>query len=318
MGGRYAQRIAAGAFGAETALAGVADLDEARARAAAVAAGGAPHVASIEALIAETRPDALYIATPDAAHRAPAVAAAEAGVPFLLEKPLATTNEDAAAIAEAVTRAGVVAEVNFSNRWNPPFAAAKAAVARGELGDFVTLSARLNNSIGSPAERLGWSGQTTSAWFLASHCLDLAYWMHGRRAVSVYATGTRGVLAARGIDTWDAIHSLVRYEGGTDGAFEAVWVLPDGMPSPVEFGMRYVGTAGATTVDTHEQNIRQHSQEATTFPGTLDWAPQRFAAFLAAVRGEVTPAVPIADGVENTRILVALHRSLASGAVESV
>lgn len=318
MGRRYAGRIAAGEFGTDAVLAGVADLDEPRARAAAGAAGGVPHFASVAALIAEARPQALYIATPDGAHRDPALAAAAAGLPFLVEKPLATTSEDADAIAAAVERAGVVAEVNFSNRWNPPFLAAKQAIARGDLGDFVTLSARLNNSIGSPAERLHWSGQTSSAWFLASHCLDLAYWLHGHRAVSVYASGVRGVLAARGIDTWDAIHALVRYEDGTDGAFESVWVLPDGMPSPVDFGMRYVGTAGATTIDTHEQNIRMHSAEATTFPGTLNWAPQRFAAFLAAVRGEAAPGVPIADGVENTRILVALHRSLASGAVEAV
>jgi predicted dehydrogenase len=318
MGGRYALRIAAGEFGSDATIAGVADLDGQRAGQVALHAGGVPSFTSIDALIAAERPDALYIATPDGAHRVPAVAAAEAGIPFLVEKPLATTIADADAIAEAVARAGVVAEVNFSNRWNPPFVAAKQAIERGELGAFVTLSARLNNSIGSPTSRLRWAGETTSAWFLASHCLDLAYWLHGRHAVSVYATGAKRVLAERGIDSYDGIHALVRYEDGTDGAFEAVWILPDGTPSPVEFGMRYVGTHGATTIDTHEQHIRLHSATTTTFPGTLNWAPQRFAAFLAAVRGDRAPGVPMADGVENTRILVALHRSLASGAVEPV
>jgi hypothetical protein len=116
MGARYAERIRSGEFGRGLELAGVADLDEARAR---TAAGDAPAFGSVEALL-EARPDALYIATPDGAHRGPAVAAAEAGVPFLLEKPLATTLADAQAIAGAVARAGIVAEVNFSNRWNPP------------------------------------------------------------------------------------------------------------------------------------------------------------------------------------------------------
>ena len=44
----------------------------------------------------------------------------------------------------------------------------------------------------------------------------------------------------------------------------------------------------------------------------------RFADFTAAVRGEREPSVPIAEAIETTRILAALHRSLESGAVEAV
>ncbi len=298
-------------------LAGVTDLDAARAEEVA-SANRATASASIEALVLAERPDALYIATPDDAHRGPCLEAARLGVPFLIEKPLATTTEEAEAIVEAVTAAGVPAEVNFSNRWNPPFIEAKRQADAGDLGQFVTLFTRLNNAIGSPTERLGWAARTTSAWFLLSHCLDLSYWLHGLRAVSVYASGVRGLLDARGIDTYDSIHAIARYEDGTDGSYESVWVLPDGMPAPVEFTFRYVGSRGAATVDTHEQALRVASAERTAFPGTLNWTPQRFASFAATVRGEQPPQVPLADGVENTRILVALHRSLATGAVEAV
>ena len=317
MGGRYASRIASGEFGADLELVGVADLDLARAEAVAQPIG-APAFDSAEQLFESVRPDAVYIATPDAHHRNPALAAAAARIPFLLEKPLATTVADARSIADAAHAARIVAEVNFSNRWSPPFVAAKQAIERGELGDFVTLFARLNNSIGSPTERLAWASSTTSAWFLLSHCLDLAYWLHGRRAVSVYASGTRGVLEARGIDTYDSIHAIVRYEDGTDGSYESVWVLPDGMPAPVEFTFRYVGSQGAVTVDTHQQNVAIATDSRLDYPATLNWAPRRFADFTAAVRGEREPAVPVIDAVENTRILVALHRSLESGAVEPV
>lgn len=317
MGARYAQRIAAGEFGPDLQLAGIADLDLDRATAVAAPLATEAYPTA-EALLTAASPDAVYIATPDGHHRAPALAAAEAAVPFLLEKPLATTIEDAQAITAAVETAGIVAELNFSNRWSPPFVAAKQAIDRGELGDFVTLFTRLNNSIGSPTERLGWAGSTTSGWFLLSHCLDLAYWLHGRRAVSVYASGTRGVLEARGIPTYDSIHAIVRYEDGTDGSYESVWVLPDGMPAPVEFTFRYVGSDGAATIDTHQQNIALATPARLDYPGTLNWAPQRMADFTAAVRGERAPAVPIADGLETTRILVALHRSLESGVVELV
>lgn len=317
MGGRYAERIVAGEFGVDLQLAGIADLDEARATAVAAPLNTEAYPTT-EALLEAATPDALYIATPDGAHLAPALAAAEAGVPFLLEKPLATSVEDAEAIAAAVESAGIVAEVNYSNRWNPPFVAAKQAIDRGELGDFVTLSTRLNNSIGSPTERLGWAGNTTSGWFLLSHTIDLAHWLHGRRAVSVYASGTRGILEARDIPTYDSIHAIVRYDDGSDGHFESVWVLPDGMPAPVEFTFRYVGSQGAATIDTHDQNIAIATSARLDYPGTLNWAPQRIADFVAAVRGEREPAVPIREAIEATRILVALHRSLESGAVEAV
>lgn len=317
MGGRYAQRIASGEFGADLQLAGIADLDEQRATEVATPLAVAAYPGA-EALIESAHPEAIYIATPDGAHLAPTLAVASAGIPFLLEKPLATTIQDAEAIAAAVEAAGVVAEVNYSNRWNPPFVAAKAAIDRGDLGDFVTLATRLNNVISSPRNNLSWAKETTSAWFLISHCLDLAYWMHGQRAVSVYASGTRGVLESHGIGTYDSIRAIVRYENGADGSYESVWVLPEGMPSTVEFNMRYVGSTGAATIDTHQQNVSIATNSRFDYPGTLNWAPQRFADFLAAVRGERAPAVPVTAALETTRILVALHRSLETGAVEVI
>jgi predicted dehydrogenase len=316
MGDRAAARLAAGEL-RDFVFGGVTDLDAARSGEVAGTGGGRSYP-SITALVEAERPDALYIATPDDAHREPCLEAARLGVPFLVEKPLATTVEDAETIAEAAAAAGVAAEVNFSNRWNPPFVEAKRRAEAGELGDFVTLFARLNNAIGSPTERLAWASRTTSAWFLLSHCLDLAYWLHGRSAATVYASGVRGLLESRGIDTYDSIHAIVRYDGGGDGSFESVWVLPDGMPAPVEFTFRFVGSEGAATMDTHEQALRIASPERTAFPGTLNWTPQRFASFAATVRGHQPALVPLADGVENTRTLVALHRSLDSGAVEAV
>lgn len=54
--------------------------------------------------------DGLVIASPDPSHRAQALAASEAGLPVLIEKPLAGNATDALAIARAVTdkRSGVL------------------------------------------------------------------------------------------------------------------------------------------------------------------------------------------------------------------
>lgn len=52
-----------------------------------------------------------------------------------MEKPLATTVEDAEAILAAVNKAGVKLMVDFHNRVSPPFVTAKQSVINGELGD---------------------------------------------------------------------------------------------------------------------------------------------------------------------------------------
>ena len=315
MGNGYARMLAAGRVpGAE--LAGVVDIDGARALELANATRSAAF-GDIGTAAAETRADAAYVATPDAHHRAPVEALAAAGIPMLVEKPLATTIEDGEAMRRAVEAAGVYAEVNYSNRWNPPFVEAMRAVDSGELGEIRSFNVRLTNPVSSPRERLTWSRNTTPAWFLMSHCLDLAAWLGRKRAASVYASGGRGELAGAGIETYDWIHAIIRYADGADGVFESCWILPDSWPGGVEFDFRAIGTKGALTIDTTYQNIAVTS-DRHKFPGTIQWAPQRFQAFLRAMEGQGRTRVSFEEGLEVTRTLVAIHRSLESGQLETV
>lgn len=315
MGGAYARMLAGGRVPGAT-LAGVVDVDGARALQLG-GATGAPAFGDIANALADTKPDAAYVATPDALHRKPVQQLAEAGVAILVEKPLATTTEDALAMVDAVRTAGVYAEVNYSNRWNPPFVEASRTVDSGELGDILSFNVRLNNPIGSPRTRLNWSGGTTPAWFLMSHCLDLALWLGKDRAAKVYASGGHGELTGHGIDTPDWVHATVKYEHGGDGVFESLWILPDSWPGGAEFNFRAVGTKGALDVDTGFQNISVVT-DRQRYPGTLNWAPQRLAAFVRSMDGQGRTRVTFDEGLEVTKILVAIHKSLESGNVEPV
>lgn len=315
MGGGYARMLAGGRVPGAT-LAGVVDIDGARALELG-GATGAPAFGDIASAIADTKPDAAYVATPDALHRKPVQQLAEAGIAILVEKPLATTTEDAMAMVDAVRLAGVHAEVNYSNRWNPPFVEASRTVDSGELGDILSFNVRLNNPIGSPRTRLSWSGGTTPAWFLMSHCLDLALWLGKERAVKVYASGGHGELTGHGIDTPDWIHATVTYAHGGDGVFESLWILPDTWPGGAEFNFRAIGTKGALDVDTGYQNISVVT-DRQRYPGTLNWAPQRLSAFVRSMDGQGRTRVTFDEGLEVTKILVAVHKSLESGNVEPV
>ena len=79
-------------------LVAVCDLNEGRAREVAERYGVPNVYTDYRDLLARDDIAAVSIATPDFAHRDLAVAAAQAGKHILVEKPLATTVEDAAAI----------------------------------------------------------------------------------------------------------------------------------------------------------------------------------------------------------------------------
>lgn len=315
MGSGYARLFASGRVpGAD--LVGVVDLVPEKAEAAAGAAGTSAYTHLPEA-IERTEPDMAYVATPDASHREPVEMLAKAGVAVLVEKPLATTVADAEALVQVVEATSVHAEVNFANRWNPPFAEAKRLVESGDAGEIRSFNVRLNNPISSPETNLTWSASTTPAWFLMSHALDLAHWLGGQAAESVYATAGYGVLSGMGIDTPDWVHAVVRYEGGGDGVFESLWILPESWPGDLEFQFRATGTRAAIDVDTSFQNIAVSGTQYR-YPGTLNWAQQRATAFIRAMDGQGRTMVSFPDALEVTKILVAVHRSIETGAVEPV
>ncbi len=315
MGTGYARMLAAGRVPGAV-LAGVVDIDGTRALDLANTTGTRAF-GDIETAIAETGADTAYVATPDGLHRAPVETLARKGLAILVEKPLATTVDDGRAMMETVNAAGVYAEVNYSNRWNPPFMEAIRAVEGGEVGELRAFNVCLNNPLSSPRDRLSWSGGTTPAWFLMSHCLDLALWLGRKKALTVYSSGGRGELAGYGIETYDWVHAVVRYADGGDGVFESCWILPDSWPGGVEFNFKAIGTKGVISVDTTYQNIAV-TGERHRYPGTIQWAPARLQSFVRGIDGQGSTRVSFEDGPEVTKILVAIHRSLESGGVEPV
>jgi predicted dehydrogenase len=95
---------------------GVADPDQGRARALAEPYG-AEVLAHHRDLLDRHRLDALYICVPPFAHGPMELAAVEAGVPFLVEKPLAADLATAERIAARVAEAGLLTAVGYHWRY---------------------------------------------------------------------------------------------------------------------------------------------------------------------------------------------------------
>ncbi|MEU4191851.1 Gfo/Idh/MocA family oxidoreductase [Kribbella sp. NPDC026611] len=282
-------------------------------------ATGLPVTASHTELLEAHNPDAVIVATPDFAHREIAVDVADAGKHLLIEKPVATTLDDAEAIAAAVHRANVRCLVGFENRWNPHVVQAKAAMAT--LGEPITASATLSNSYFVPTTMLSWAAKSSPAWFLMPHTVDLILWLTGTKPVSVSAVGSRGVLAKRGIDTWDVVHALITLDDGSTASLSSAWTLPDAGDGIVDFRFQVVGTEGSVTADLSHQGLTVVSDKLrSAWPvggrigrsqvGPAVWMVQDFAAGLVD-GGDLGPDID--HGVLVTRTICAIEDAITTG-----
>lgn len=103
-------------------------------RTAAATRWNARATATIDELLALADVDAVYIATPTDLHAAHVVAAAAAGKHVLVEKPMATTLDEATRMIDAAERAGVVLTVGHSHSFDEPYRAMREVIASGTLG----------------------------------------------------------------------------------------------------------------------------------------------------------------------------------------
>lgn len=115
-------------------LVAVADIDGAKARAAATQWGVDQVFDDYRDLLALDAIDAVSICTPTSAHSAPAIAALDAGKHVLVEKPMAATTAQARQMVAAAARSDKLLMVEMKWRFMPELQAARAAVARGDLG----------------------------------------------------------------------------------------------------------------------------------------------------------------------------------------
>ncbi|MBM9469032.1 Gfo/Idh/MocA family protein [Nakamurella leprariae] len=304
----------------------ICDRAEALARALAVEHDARSFTDHRELLAAGLELDALVVATPDFAHRDVAVDAAQAGLHLLIEKPLATTTDDARAITDAVERAGVKCVVGFENRWNPRFVAAKELIDAGSLGTVLTQVAHLHDTVFVPTEMLSWAGRSSPAWFLMPHTLDLLLWLTGKQVVSVYATGVKQHLVGRGVDTWDSVDASLTFTDGTTATLHSAWVLPVSHPAVYDLRVELVGTESALRIQGADQGVHLFSDQLRwaqwgTFvkDGRLQGFPVEMAvSFIDHLLGRITDIPGLADGLVVTRVISAIDRSLASGQPEPV
>ena len=265
--------------------------------------------------------DGASIATPDFAHLAPALELVAAGKHVLMEKPLTTDVSEGELLVAAARERGVKLMVNFSNRWNPKFLAAREAMASARLGDFVMGYSRLSNTISVPTSMLAWSSHSGPEWFLFPHTIDVVRWIVGREITQVYAAGRKGVLTDLGINAYDAIQAVVHF-GDAFVTFETCWVIPNSWPSVVDSTMTLYGTDGRIELDQNDQGITFAGDRFETGApyGRYDQYGEPGGFYLEGIRHFVDclvndrdPVITGEDGLAVTRTITAIRESIVSG-----
>ena len=221
-------------------------------------------------MAAESSCDAVAIVTPDFLHADISIAFAEKGKHLLVEKPLATTREDAFAIEEAVKRNNVRCMVDLHNRWNAPFNVAKQQLESGVLGEPYTAYIRLSDEKWVATELLPWAAESSILWFLGSHSLDAICWFFQDEVKRVYSLKRHGIMKELGVDTPDIYLTTVEFARGGIAHMENGWITPNGNGNANDFKCSVLCTKGQVSIDASSHNlIRVVTEDKAITPDIL-------------------------------------------------
>jgi predicted dehydrogenase len=281
--------------------------------------------------------DLVVVTTPNRHHVPLARAALTAGLPVVVDKPIAATAADARSLAALAGERGLLVVPFHNRRWDGDFRTVRSLVTGGDLGAVLRFESRFERW--RPQIKPGWKENADPAdaggvlYDLGSHLIDQAVTLFGRpsrvyaelnarRAGSVvpddafvaltHEGGVRshlwmGAIIARLGPRFRVLGDRAGYVAyGLDGQESAL--RNSGTPHDADWGRMpaesfgTVGTPGAT-------------RRMPTAPG----AYQEFYAGVAqALRGETPAPVALADAVTGLEVIEAAMRSAADGSTVSL
>ena len=175
-------------------------------------------------LLSDPDVDVVSICAPTGLHREIGVAAAEAGKSFWIEKPVGRDANEAAEVAAAADKAGVVTSIGYNYRHVPAVEHVRELVAKGELGRITNVRAVFFNGYASePKGALSWRfirehAGTGALGDLLSHVVDLTQYLLG--PISEVSALTSTVYAERPILPMGSGTHFAVIEDGEMGAVE--------------------------------------------------------------------------------------------------
>ena len=309
-------------------------VDPSPAARARAQAAGVPLYASLAELLATDRPDGVILATPNPLHVPQALECIAAGVPILLEKPIAPTVAEAQRLVDAVDAAKAKVLVGHHRAHSPIMAKAREVVASGVLGKLVAVMG--SATFFKPDHYYAdapWRREPGAGPIL----LNMIHEVHNLRMLcgEIAAVQAFTSHATRGFAVEDTVAINLRFANGALGTFmlsdtaacarswEQTSQENKAYPSYDDEDCYVIaGTNGSLSIPT---------MRLKTYPNAGDrswWKPfevsvvdlvrddpleHQLEHFGAMIRGEAQPLVSARDGLANLRVTEAIVEAAQAG-----
>ncbi|NLV46386.1 MAG: Gfo/Idh/MocA family oxidoreductase [Candidatus Hydrogenedentes bacterium] len=201
--------------------------------------------------------DILAVATPDHLHTPPILAALQAGVHVITEKPMALDAYEADEILEASQKNGRLVGVDMHKRYDPDHLQIRNHISK-QIGDPLYGTALLEEPLEVSTQVFrSWAEKSDPFSYVGCHWTDLFIANFKVKPVSLHAVGQKKKLREEyGMDAFDAVQVKVQFDNGMSIDFHNNWILPNGFEGPVNQESRLFGTKGMVESDTQYRGLR--------------------------------------------------------------
>lgn len=281
---------------------------------------------SYEAMLENAEIDVVCICTPSGLHAELAIMAANKGKHFLVEKPMAITEEGIKGIIEAVDKNGVKGGVVSQLRFCESVRRIKKAIEDGELGKIILgdVSMRFYRSAEYYASA-GWRG----TWEMDGGGALMNQGIHGIDVLQYLVGPAKSVhgmcrTLVHNIDVEDTANIMLEYENGAIGVIQGTTSVNPGYPRVITIcGTRgTVELTGETItkwdVDGSRMDLSNFSSaEATNYrdPGGFSNEGHRLQILdmINAIKKDRAPFVDVNDSKNSLDIILGAYKSSKSG-----
>lgn len=166
--------------------------------------------------------DAVCVSTPTAYHIEPVTAVVEAKKPLFCEKPLADNLDDTLRLAKVIRDSGILCQMGFQRRFDPPYAEAAQMIRDGAIGKPVYFCSFSRDPFPPPP----WACDPNKGGGLfidmLLHDFDLARFLMQDEVCSVFADETNLVVDSEGINRFaDNVTVSLHFKNGALGTAHA-------------------------------------------------------------------------------------------------
>lgn len=268
---------------------------------------------SYEAVLADNNIDAVILATPHSHHEAQVIAAARAGKPVYVEKPIALTQASAQRAVDATRAAGVTLGLGFNRRYAPSFLEMMRRIKAGEIGDVLMVEGHHSGPTGYKLKGGSWRSTRAEApaggmTARGIHTLDSMLQAAGGLVTSVYAFSDKRKMAAD-VDMDDNSSMLLKFSNGVTGYLGVCFVTGELYRVHVFGSKGWLEMRGDTELVSCalDGKPQRHTLEA------VDKERAVLEAFADAVAARQAYMVPPEQAVNGIAVLDSIEKSAKSG-----